>query len=553
MFRRYLLSNWRPSPKLIVSSVMLSGVLLLGVGTYWGQAVPLQRDVSQRPQQSERLPGRVASQVRNDLARLIGVPPGQLQITQFSRQDWSDSCLGLGGPAESCLAAVTPGWRVELTDGSRTWTYRTDEQADAIRLEELSNADGLPDRVRDRVLDFVVNQQGVPRDRLMIMTSSAETWANGCLGLAESGEMCTMMLTPGWQVTVTDRSQQWIYRTDQDANQIRLESQTVVEEPLEPSEPSAELPQQLRDRLFEVVNTQTERPYIGLNVVRATEEQWPGGCLGLAEPNEACTREIVFGWRVVVTDGAETWTYRTDATGDRIRLESREAGVQLPDVVRDRLLKAASEQSGLPTSQLNVEAFEPRVWDGCMGITPPEMMCTMIAMQGWQVIVSGSDQSQWVYHTTFDASEVRLNEVASVTDVALKIGFVPDSEIPEPDNEVLFTAVTTGGFAGQVSQTMLMTDGRVLQMSPNGSDRPTLIRQLSEDQMMAFLGVLEQNRFRDFNRLSYTAATETADAQTVTLANSSGFATQYEDQVAAQLPAEYQAVLQDWQRIVLAR
>ena len=66
-----------------------------------------------------------------------------ITVESYSRQTWSDGCLGLGGPAEACLAALTEGWQVELVDSATgdRYTYRTNEEGSAVRLDE--NA-GLP-------------------------------------------------------------------------------------------------------------------------------------------------------------------------------------------------------------------------------------------------------------------------------------------------------------------------------------------------------------------------------------------------------------------------
>ena len=83
------------------------------------------------------LPENIPTQVRTDLAAHLGVPADQITIQSHSRQTWSDGCLGLGGPAELCLAALTEGWQVEAvdTETSKTYVYRTSLNGDQIRRE----------------------------------------------------------------------------------------------------------------------------------------------------------------------------------------------------------------------------------------------------------------------------------------------------------------------------------------------------------------------------------------------------------------------------------
>jgi hypothetical protein len=43
--------------------------------------------------------------------------------------------LGLGGIAESCLQALTPGFKVEMRAEGKTYVYRTDATGVTLRAE----------------------------------------------------------------------------------------------------------------------------------------------------------------------------------------------------------------------------------------------------------------------------------------------------------------------------------------------------------------------------------------------------------------------------------
>ncbi|CAD0221616.1 MULTISPECIES: hypothetical protein [Planktothrix] len=60
-----------------------------------------------------------------------------------------------------------------------------------------------------------------------------------------------------------------------------------------------------------------------IKIVEARQQTWPDTCLGLAKTDEICGQMLVQGWRVVVSDGRQTWVYRTDNQGRMIRLESQ--------------------------------------------------------------------------------------------------------------------------------------------------------------------------------------------------------------------------------------
>lgn len=51
-------------------------------------------------------------------------------------REWSDGCLGLGGPAESCIAVITPGYEITILAQGAERVYRTNEDGTIIRREE---------------------------------------------------------------------------------------------------------------------------------------------------------------------------------------------------------------------------------------------------------------------------------------------------------------------------------------------------------------------------------------------------------------------------------
>jgi len=82
------------------------------------------------------LPPAAVIKAREALAAELGIGVEKVEILSQEQTEWTDSCLGLGGPAESCLQALVPGWRVELSAEGQTYVARTDETGDAIRFEE---------------------------------------------------------------------------------------------------------------------------------------------------------------------------------------------------------------------------------------------------------------------------------------------------------------------------------------------------------------------------------------------------------------------------------
>ncbi|MGL4620328.1 MAG: hypothetical protein ACRCZS_14895 [Chroococcidiopsis sp.] len=85
--------------------------------------------------QSDRVPPKVVKAVIADLSQQQNISPDKLKVTKYSRESWSDGCLGLPQPEEICSQAIVEGWRVVVSDGSQKWIYRTDNSGRNVRLE----------------------------------------------------------------------------------------------------------------------------------------------------------------------------------------------------------------------------------------------------------------------------------------------------------------------------------------------------------------------------------------------------------------------------------
>jgi heat shock protein HslJ len=98
---------------------------------------------AETPLPPDQLPPAVL-EAQNWLAEQVGLALGQVEIVSFDRVEWTDSCLGLGGPAESCLQVITPGYRLIVMAGGQEYEVRTDETGTAIRSPQFAIEPGEP-------------------------------------------------------------------------------------------------------------------------------------------------------------------------------------------------------------------------------------------------------------------------------------------------------------------------------------------------------------------------------------------------------------------------
>lgn len=86
---------------------------------------------------ADTLPESLATQVRTVAAARAGtVTAEQVEVLRVEDVTFTDSCLGLGGPAESCLQAITDGYVVWVAAGDHVYRYHTSDEAANVRFAE---------------------------------------------------------------------------------------------------------------------------------------------------------------------------------------------------------------------------------------------------------------------------------------------------------------------------------------------------------------------------------------------------------------------------------
>ena len=77
---------------------------------------------------------------------------------------------------------------------------------------------------------------------------------------------------------------------------------------------------ELKQAVLKAVSTQKNVSVDQLEIVSEEAADWPDACLGLGGPDEMCAMMLTPGWGFEVSDGEQTWQYRTDLDASQVRL-----------------------------------------------------------------------------------------------------------------------------------------------------------------------------------------------------------------------------------------
>jgi hypothetical protein len=159
------------------------------------------------------------------LADQLGLTPDDIAVVSAEITEFTDSCLGLGGPAESCLQAITPGWLVMLDVGGQAYEVHTDETGQQVRVADESQGTGIPadpDAAVAAAVAQLASELGVAEADIEMVSLEAAEFNDGCLGLGQPDESCLQAITPGYLIMLSAAGQTYEVRTDETGQQVRI-------------------------------------------------------------------------------------------------------------------------------------------------------------------------------------------------------------------------------------------------------------------------------------------------------------------------------------------
>lgn len=178
---------------------------------------------AETPAPEEPLPAAATVAVAQ-LAAALGVTEADVTVLSAEETEFTDGCLGLGGPAESCLQAITPGWLVMLSANGQEYEAHTDATGQQVRIAGLdgSSSTGAVDAITASAAAVLADQLGIAPDAITVVSAEETEFSDGCLGLGGPEESCLQAITPGWIVTLSADGQEYVAHTDATGVQVRI-------------------------------------------------------------------------------------------------------------------------------------------------------------------------------------------------------------------------------------------------------------------------------------------------------------------------------------------
>lgn len=161
-----------------------------------------------------------------DLAARLGVSPDEITVVEATEVMWPDASLGCPAPDMMYAQVVTEGILVVLEVDGQTYEYHGRTPDDLFLCGPDGPLSAAPDPSRGASLDSagqaivkmvtadMAQKLGVAEGSITVLAAEAMNWRTSGLGCEQPDQMYLQVITPGYQVVLTDGSNVYTYHTD---------------------------------------------------------------------------------------------------------------------------------------------------------------------------------------------------------------------------------------------------------------------------------------------------------------------------------------------------
>ncbi len=162
--------------------------------------------------------------LRTEVAETTGVLTADLALVSAEPVTWNNTSLGCPKKGQIYAEVLVEGWRVVFEDAAgRTYDVHTTGNLEDFvicstseaDLEEEDISEGLTiSQVKKAAVQALVEYLDVEQDQISVVHIEEVQWSDACLGCAKPGQMCAMVITPGYRVILESEGETYPVHTD---------------------------------------------------------------------------------------------------------------------------------------------------------------------------------------------------------------------------------------------------------------------------------------------------------------------------------------------------
>jgi hypothetical protein len=250
---------------------------------------------------------------RADLAARLSVPLDQVQLVSAEAVDWPDASLGCPQPGMMYAQVITRGFKLTFQVNNQQYTYHGDDSGYFFLCEQGQPATSLiPPAIAARPVVELARRQlaeqlGIAETDIQVVGVQPVQWRDSSLGCPQPGMHYLMVITPGYQVTLSAKGQQYAVHTDSGQHAVVCGSsgESNLGTLLGPGESAA-------DRAVSELSQQLNIPASQVKVVSVNQTEISQDDLARCAGRSSLKLELPavrIGREIILSAGGQTYRY----------------------------------------------------------------------------------------------------------------------------------------------------------------------------------------------------------------------------------------------------
>jgi hypothetical protein len=180
----------------------------------------------------------IEADARTRLAAHLGVDAATLSLTNVERQDWPDEALGCPQPNTTYAQVVIAGFKLEFSDGTRTYPVHTSistaagepmvfcDNGAAVNLAPPVTGPDLAEEGRmmlQRAKDDLAARLQIDESEITVVLAQPMEWPDSSLGCPSPSENYMQVITPGYKIDLFANGTLYPYHTDANSRVVLCE------------------------------------------------------------------------------------------------------------------------------------------------------------------------------------------------------------------------------------------------------------------------------------------------------------------------------------------
>jgi hypothetical protein len=152
------------------------------------------------------------------LSSTLNLTADQIKVISTQVVIWPNGCMGVQRIGVMCTNQQVSGFVILLGANGKQYELHSNQDG-----SEIVSAGGVQasDPAQDAVKNYLASALGIDASQITVVSDTEVEWPDSCLGVAQDGIMCAMVVMPGHLITLQANNVEYEFHTNEDGSEIQ--------------------------------------------------------------------------------------------------------------------------------------------------------------------------------------------------------------------------------------------------------------------------------------------------------------------------------------------